>query len=184
ITTSDPTTGLFRALSSSVRVAGEQIVLDIAFFGRGSVTGTVKNLTGSPVAGADVVAISQTDPQSNGATRSDTSGHYRIDNLTVGPITVHAVQGASLGRTNGRIDRAGTASVVDVTLDGGTVRASGIVRKVQGALISTVPAVQVVYYVKSSDGLFIPIALATTDTNGAYSFEGMPTGEYRIEAAL
>jgi len=184
ITTNDPNTGAPRTLSSSVRVAGEQIVLDIAIFGRGSVTGTVRNLTGSPVAGADVVAISQTDPQSNGSTKSDTSGRYRIDNITVGPVTVHAVQGASLGRSNGRIDRAGTAAVIDLTLDGGTVRASGIVRKVQGALITVVPSVQVVYYVRSSDSLFIPVALTTTDTNGAYAFEGMPTGEYRIEAAI
>src|SRR5206468_253566 len=97
IATQDPNTGAVRSFNSSVRIAGEQIVIDIAMFGRGSVTGMVKTLTGLPVAGADVLAVSQTDPQSSGATKTDTTGLYRIDNIIVGPVAVHAVKGASLG---------------------------------------------------------------------------------------
>ena len=180
----DPSTGALRQASSSVRVAGEQIVLDIALFGRGSVTGTVRSLGGQPVPGATVVVISQTDTQSGGSAMTDTEGRYRIDGIVVGPVSVRAVKGASLGRSSGRIDRAGSAAVVDLTLDGGTVRAAGVVRRVQGSDVTTLPGIDVVYYARGASGSFIPVALAKTSDTGAYSFEAMPTGEYRIDAVL
>ncbi|HEX7149902.1 MAG TPA: carboxypeptidase regulatory-like domain-containing protein [Thermoanaerobaculia bacterium] len=184
LATRDPNTGALRSVSSSVRAAGEQIVLDIAMLGRGSVTGIVRGLTGQPVAGATVVALSQTDSQSHGSAMSDTSGRYRIDNLIVGAVTVRAVKDASLGKSFGRIDRAGTAATVDLTLDGGTVSARGVVRRVQGSDVQPIPNQQVVYRVRGNDGSFIPVALATTDTTGKYTFSGLPTGEYIIDAAL
>jgi hypothetical protein len=184
ISTKDPATGALRYVSSSVRAAGEQIVLDIAMLGRGSVTGTVRDLVGQPVAGASVVALSQTDSQSHGSAMSDSQGRYRIDNLIVGAVSVRAVKDASLGKSFGRIDRAGTAAVVDLTLDGGTVSAKGVVRRVQGSDVQLLPNLQVVYRVRGNDGSLIPIALTTTDTNGSYSFSGLPTGEYLIEALL
>jgi hypothetical protein len=185
IATKDPVTGALRQVTTSVRAAGEQIVLDIAMLGRGSVTGIVRTLTGTPVAGADVVALSQTDTQSHGGAKTDSSGSYRIDDIVVGPVSVRAVKDAALGKSFGRIDRAGSAAGVDLTLDGGTVSAHGVVRRVQGTDVQVVPGLQVVYRVKSNDGsTFIPVALADTDTNGAFLFTGLPTGEYRIEAAL
>jgi hypothetical protein len=185
ILTRDLTTGMLRTVSSSVRADGEQIVLDIALFGRGSVSGVVRNLSGAPVSGASVVAISQTDTQSGGTAMTDANGVYKIDGLTVGPVNVRAVKGAAAGRNSGRIDRAGSTATVHLTLDGGTVRAQGIVRRVQGSDVQPIPALQVVYYVKSAaDGGMIPVAVAETDSTGAYAFEGLPVGEYRIDAAL
>lgn len=185
IATKDPGTGALRQVSSSVRVAGEQIVLDIAMLGRGSVTGVVRSLNGTPVAGATVIALSQTDTQSHGSAMSDSQGRYQIDNIVVGPVTVRAVKDASLGKSFGRIDRAGTAAVVDLTLDGGTVTAKGTVRTVHGSDVQAVPGLQVVYRVKALNGLdFIPVELVTTESNGSYLMTGLPTGEYRIEALL
>ena len=185
VATSDPMTGALRSVATSVRVPGEQIVLDIAMLGRGSVTGTVRSLTGTPVAGADVVVLSQTDTQSHGNGKTDSSGRYRIDDIVVGPVSVRAVKDAALGKSFGRIDRAGTAATVDLTLDGGTVTARGVVRRVQGSDIQVVPNLQVVYRVKSNDGsTFIAVALAQTESDGSFVMTGLPTGEYRIEAAL
>jgi hypothetical protein len=185
IATKDPSTNALRSVSSSVRAAGEQIVLDIAMLGRGSVAGTVRSLNGAPVSGATVVALSQTDTQSQGSALSDSQGHYQIDNVVVGPVTVRAVKDAALGKSFGRIDRAGTAATVDLTLDGGTVSANGTVRTVHGSDVQAVPGLQVVYRVKALNGFdFIPIELATTDSNGKYFMTGLPIGEYRIEALL
>ncbi|HEX2060055.1 MAG TPA: carboxypeptidase-like regulatory domain-containing protein, partial [Thermoanaerobaculia bacterium] len=185
IATKDPNTAALRSVSSSVRAAGEQIVLDIAMLGRGSVTGFVRALNGSPVAGATVVALSQTDPQSHGSVQSDSSGRYTIDGIVVGPVTVRAVKDAALGKSFGRIDRAGTAANVDLVLDGGTVTAKGIVRRVQGSDIQAVPGLQVVYRVRATNGFdWIPVDLTITESNGSYLFTGLPTGEYRIEALL
>ncbi|MEO8379455.1 MAG: carboxypeptidase regulatory-like domain-containing protein [Acidobacteriota bacterium] len=185
IGTREPVTDALRQVSSSVRAAGEQIVLDIAMFGRGSVSGVVRGLNGSPVAGATVVVLSQTDTQSHGTATSDSQGRYRVDDLVVGAVTVRAVKDAALGKSFGRIDRAGSVASVDLTLDGGTVTAHGIVRRVQGSDAQPVPNQQVVYRVKANDGTtFIPVALADTEDDGSYLMTGLPTGEYRIEAAL
>jgi hypothetical protein len=185
ISTRDPGTNAVRQVSSSVRVPGEQIVLDIAMLGRGSVAGVVRSLNGTPVSGATVVALSQTDTQSQGSALSDAQGRYQIDNVIVGAVTVRAVKDASLGKSFGRIDRAGTVATVDLTLDGGTVSAKGTVRTVHGSDIQAVPGLQVVYRVKALNGFdWIPVELAITDSIGRYLMTGLPTGEYRIEALL
>lgn len=185
IGTRDPVTDALRQVSSSVRAAGEQIVLDIAMLGRGSVTGIVRGLNGQPVPGATVVVLSQTDTQSHGSALSDSQGRYRVDDIVVGAVTVRAVLAAALGKSFGRIDRAGTVANVDLTLDGGTVTAHGFVRRVQGSDSQTVPLLQVVYRVKANDGVtFIPVGLTETEDDGRYLLTGLPTGEYRIEAAL
>jgi len=185
VATRDPVTDALRQVSSSVRAAGEQIVLDIAMLGRGSVGGIVRGLNGAPVAGATVVVFSQTDTQSSGSALSDSQGRYRVDDIVVGAVTVRAVLEAALGKSFGRIDRAGSVATVDLTLDGGTVTAHGTVRRVQGSDILPLPKLQVVYRVKSNDGFsFIPVGLTETDDDGKYLLTGLPTGEYRIEAAL
>ncbi|MCU1245441.1 MAG: LamG domain protein jellyroll fold domain protein, partial [Acidobacteria bacterium] len=183
LVTRDPGSGAAREVSSSVRTAGEQIVLDIALFGRGSIAGVVKDLGNRPVANAGVVAISETDPQVSGTAVTDLTGAYRIDNITVGGVRVTAAKDSSVGRAAGRIDRAGTVATVNLTLDGGAVSAAGTVRKVENGVFSVVPALQVVYYSRDG-GTFVPIAVTTTSSSGAYSFTGMPVGEYRIDAAL
>jgi hypothetical protein len=145
--TRDPGTGAVRKSSGFVRAAGERIVLDIVLLGRGSVEGTVRDLAGQPVSGAKVVALSGSDPQSGGQATTDGLGRYRIDGITVGPISVKAGKGIALGRAAGRIDRAGTATTVDVVLDGGSVRVAGTVRKLEAGLETTVPGVGVIYQV-------------------------------------
>src|SRR5439155_3454707 len=114
MSTRDPVSGAVHGRSGFVRTAGEQIVLDLVLFGRGSVAGAVRDGMGRPVAGARVVALSVTDPQVGGATRTDGEGRYLIGDITVGPVTVSAGSGALVGSSAGRIDRAGTTASVDV----------------------------------------------------------------------
>ncbi|PYQ20144.1 MAG: hypothetical protein DMF81_19555, partial [Acidobacteria bacterium] len=179
MSTRDPVSGAVHGLSGFVRTAGEQIVLDLVLFGRGSVAGAVRDGMGRPVAGARVVALSVTDPQVGGATRTDGEGRYLIGDITVGPVTVSAGSGALVGSSAGRIDRAGTTASVDVTLNGGAVHAGGTVRKLEAGVLSTLPGLPVVYSIGGT-----PVAVATTGPDGRYTLDALPTGPFTIEAAL
>lgn len=182
--TSDPVTGAQRKATAFVRAGGERLVLDIALLGRGSVAGTVRDLAGAPVAGAQVVVVSVTDPQVGAAATTDGDGRYEVRGITVGPVSVTAVKGTVQGRASGRVDRAGTTATVDVTIDGGVVRrVSGTVRKLEKGVLSAIPGVAVVYSVQVS-GSGVPVAVATADAEGRYLVENVPPGNYWIDAGL
>jgi len=121
MSTKDPQTGAVRSVSAYVRAPGQQMVIDLALLGLGSVAGRVSDLSGNPVPSAQVVAISGTDPQIGGRAFTDGVGNYTIGGITVGPVTVTAVKGISLGTSAGNIERAGTTAVVNVTMNGGAV---------------------------------------------------------------
>lgn len=184
IATNDPVSGALRQLNAYVRTAGQQIVLDVALFGRGSVTGVVKDLSGNPVSGAQVVAISGTDPQVGGQAFTDGTGTYLIGGITVGPVNVSAGMGASLGHSAGDIQRAGTTAVVNVTLDGGAVNVSGVVSQVQNGVSSVLPGLPVVYSLINPNGAPTPVGVATTGADGSYSIKAMPTGPFSINSGI
>ena len=181
--TQDPGTGAVRKSSGFVRTAGERIVLDIVLLGRGSVEGVVRDLANRPVAGAQVVALSASDPQSGGQAVTDGLGHYRIDGITVGPLNIKAAKGIALGRAAGRIDRAGTVSPVDVVLDGGAARVSGTVRRVVGGVETTVPGVGVVYGIDPAPNP-TPVGYVKTGPDGRFQFEAMPAGVVVLRTSL
>ena len=181
--TTDPTNGALRQLSSYVRAPGQQIVLDLAMLGVGSVSGQVTDLSGNPVTDAQVVAISGTDPQIGGQAFTDGSGNYTISGITVGPFTVKAGKGNSLGSSAGNIERAGTTAVVNLTLNGGAVNVSGVVTQLLNGVSSPVPGLPVVYY-QALGGSRIAMGYALTGSDGSYSITGMPTGNYTVEATL
>ena len=185
VVTQDPTTGARREVTGRVRTAGERIVLDIALLARGSVTGTVRRLAGPgstdtlPAPGVQVAAFSVTDPQSGGTAVTDGDGRYVIDGITVGPVNVRAGGTSGIGSGAGRIDRPGTPAVVDILLDSDAARIHGTVRAYVNNVLSPVPGLQVLYYLDG--GL---LGAAHTDGAGAYVFESVPVGAFRLEAAL
>lgn len=184
ISTTDPATGALRQVSSYVRVAGQQLVLDIALFGRGSVGGTVRDLAGRPVPGAQVTVVSGTDPQVGGQTTTDGDGRYLVNGITVGPVNVSVGKGVSFGHSAGRIDRAGTTATVDVTLDGGSVKAHGTVQKIENGVAGPVPGAVVIYYWKDGSGNRTAVGATTTGADGTYALASLPTGPYDLVAAL
>ena len=184
IRTNDPNSGALRRVSSYVRAPGQQIVIDLALLGQGTVTGTILDLSGNPVADAQVVAISGSDPQQGGSTFSDGSGHYTISGIPVGPFTVSAGLATSVGTSAGNIGRAGTTAVVNVTLNGGSVQVSGTVTEVQNGVSSPVANLPVVYYLTVQGSGLAPMGYSLTALDGSYVIKGMPTGSYTIEAAL
>ena len=176
--TQDPVSGQYRSVSSYVRFAGERIVLDLALLGRGSVAGTVTDSQG-PVGGATVVALSLNDTTSGGSATTDGNGHYQIDGLTVGQVSVKAVHGINSGVGTGRVDRAGTTATVNVALNDGNVGASGRVREIRDGHERTLAGVYVVFY--SGVGVqAIAAAVTQSDSSGKYAFSGMPAGTFHI----
>ena len=183
VATNDPTTGDLRQIFSYVRGPGQQIVIDLAMLGLGSVTGQVLDLSGNPVADALVVAISGTDPQVGGQTYTDGNGNYTINGITVGAFTVKAGIGTSLGTSAGNIERAGTTAVVNLTLNGGAVNVSGVVTQIQNGVTTPIVGLPVAYY-QTIGANRIAMGYVLTASDGSYSLTGMPTGSYTVEAAL
>lgn len=183
VATTDPTNGALRQISSYVRAPGQQIVIDLAMLGLGSVSGQVLDLSGNPVPDAQVIAISGTDPQVGGQAFTDGNGNYTISGITVGPFTVKAGKGNSLGTSSGNIERAGTTAVVNITLNGGAVNVSGVVTQVLNGVTTPVPGLPVAYYQPYGGGR-IAMGYVLTAVDGSYALTGMPTGSYTIEATL
>jgi hypothetical protein len=179
ISTNDPQNGALQQISAYVRATGQQIVLNLALLGVGSVTGQVLNLSGTPVPDVQVVAISGTNPKVGGQAFTDGNGNYTITGIPVGPVTVTAVQGISLGTSAGNIELAGTQAVVNITMNGGSVQVSGTVTLLQGTMSMPVPGVQVVYAVNGGAA-----GVTTTANDGSYSMQNLPTGPYTVVASI
>ncbi len=180
LATQDPETGEARTVSGFVRFGGERLILDIALLGRGSVSGTVRDSHGL-VGGARVVALSSVDPQSGGSATTDGNGIYRIDGISVGPVSVKAVHGINSGVGAGRIARAGTIATVDVPLNDGGVGVTGRVRVVQNGTDTPLPGVYVIFYaINANSGTSVAAGVVTTGPDGGFAFSGMPAGSFQL----
>ena len=180
----DPGTGELRDVRGYVRAPGERIRLDLALFGRGNVTGTIYE-NGVAAANANVVVTSATEVQSGAVTRTDGNGRYTVYDIVVGPVSVKAARGIAIGANSGRIARAGITAVVDVVLDPGKVRVSGVVSKLESGSLAPLGGAQVVYSIEVP-GRFapLPVGVARTAANGSYALEDLPFGDFTLEAIL
>ena len=189
VATNDPTTGELRQVASYVRGPGQQIVINLAMLGQGSVSGQVTDLSGNPVPNAQVVAVSASDiqggnsPQVGGQAYTDGNGNYTITGLTVGPITVKAGLGADLGASAGNIEGAGTTAIVNVTLNSGSVNVSGVVTQIQNGVTTPIPGLPVAYYQFNGANRYA-VGYVLSAADGSYALTGMPTGAYTVEATL
>ncbi|HSM86255.1 MAG TPA: carboxypeptidase-like regulatory domain-containing protein, partial [Candidatus Limnocylindrales bacterium] len=183
ISTQDPNTGALRQLSNFVRIPAQRLIMDLAILGLGSVAGTVRDLSGIPVPGATVVVLSQTDTQIGARTTTDGAGQYSVSGVTVGPVSVQAGKGSSLGRGAGNISRAGNTATVDVTLDSGQLSVSGVLQRQENGVTSPVPNWPVVYSVVDGS-INTPVAVVNTDAFGNFNFTSVPTGNFVISAQL
>lgn len=184
--TQDPVSGSLRTVSGYVRTAGEQIVLDIVLYGKGTVAGRVQDLSGNPVPAADVFAVSDTDTRVAHTARTDGDGRFTMQDVLVGAIDLRAAKHTATGSGATRIMRAGTTATVELTLDTGSVRVLGTVKKLDNGVLSAV-AGSIVRY-RLLDGSFPGgsriVAIGGTKVDGSYEFSSVPAGTYTIEASL
>ncbi len=180
----DLRSGELRDVTGFVRAPGERIRLDLALFGRGSVTGRVFE-NGSPAPGAKVVVTSQTSAQSGGVDETDGDGRYVVHDIVVGPVSVKAARGIAIGLNSGRIARAGTTAVVDVVLDPGRVRVRGTVSKLENGQTTPVAGAQVVYALEVPPNVQpLPVGVTRSAADGSYVLEDLPFGNFELTAAL
>lgn len=178
----DPVTGAARSAQLFVRTPGEQITADLALLGHGSVTGVVRDHQGVPVPAARVVAISVTDPTVGGAASTDGDGRYLIHRLPVGAVNLRAAHDLYVGQGTGRIGGPGATADVDIRLEGGSARISGRVYRLEAGNTSPIPHIPVLYRLLPPNSQLLGVT--HTDADGRYAFEGMPPGEFRLEAFL
>jgi len=180
IRATDRESGAIQELSTRVTEDGEHIKVDLVLRGRGGVEGFVRSLLGEPRPGARVLATSQADLGSFAFAEANGDGFYRASGIVVGPVSVKAVDGAFSGVASGNVYRAGAFARVDVVLNESRGRVQGrVFELVEGVATAPLPDVEVYYVLFERD---IVAASTRTDAAGAYFFDGMPTGGFRILA--
>jgi hypothetical protein len=184
LATTDPNTGSLRTLYNFVQFAGEQLDIDFPMFGIGTIAGTVKDLSNNPVYGAQVIAVSGTDPQVGGQAITDGNGYYSIPGITVGPVTVRAAQGNSMGVAAGNLPRAGNTTVINVTLDGGSASLSGVLQQVTSGTVTPIPNWPVVFSLAHPGTAAEAVAVVYSGADGSFKFAGVPVGQYVVSATL
>jgi large repetitive protein len=185
VTTRDPATADVRSATDFVRFAGERLNVDLALFGRGSVAGTVTDLSSNPVPGATVVVASGTDSQVGAQAITDGNGQYVVSGITVGPVIVQAGKGIGLGHSAGNILRTGTTATVNITLDSGATSVSGVLLENVNGQITPVPNWPVVYALQDNPlAPSIPVAVVNTDSAGNFVFNAVPEGRFIVSARL
>jgi hypothetical protein len=157
-------------------VAGSPATVNVAFLGKSSVSGTVRDGAGLVQPGAKVVVRSVGAFTNAWETLTDASGRYAVPNVFVGDIVVTAQHVAAklTGVSNGRMIFDGNDLSLDVTLAAtGTVQ--GRVLKSNGSAAAA--PLRLDLYAGTS-----LIATQLVATNNNFLFALVPLGELRVVA--
>ncbi|MFA6958181.1 MAG: carboxypeptidase regulatory-like domain-containing protein, partial [Thermoanaerobaculia bacterium] len=167
-------------LNGAVRIPREVQEVNLSFLGRGNAEGYVRYDDGTVVAGARVVVGSTMFGQVRKA-ETDATGHYRVTDLPVGPLTFSAqdaegnVTYAANELKSGGQTVTQNLSIYRTPFPGvGTVRGV-VLRSDTGAAVA---GAQVGVY---SQGY--PVQGGTTDSLGRFEFAGVPAGLVTVLAA-
>lgn len=173
-------------VASVIRLASRLARVNIAFLGRGTVTGSVLYDDGAPASGAAVTAASTIFTEARSAVAGP-DGVFRIDGLPVGPITLSA-RDESGHATYATVSIDGTGDVAVSTLrlersrqvPTGTVTGRVLVRREAGTgpLVEAAAGAAVTVY--SSGAAF---GHATIGASGLFRFAGVPAGRVTVQAA-
>ncbi len=139
----------------------------------GKVTGTVKDNSMTPIAGATVELILNNLPLYT--TTTDMAGNYAFSGLAPGDYIVEAEAENFALKTKEAQVIAGMETIVDFVLDtafgflGGTVTAASSGAPIAGATVEVIFEGTVIQFEE-------------TDASGNYFFEGLPPGSYFVKA--
>ena len=136
----------------------------------GTIQGAVTDGSGQPLADVPVTVLSPDGTGLPAATASD--GTYQFVGLDVGTYAVMIGTISGLERQEVSLGASDPNATVNFVVSGATLAGT-----VLGADGKTPLSVATVYLV--IDGA--PVVTALTDTNGDYSFEGVPPGTYTVQ---
>ncbi len=174
-----PASGEVGQATTAVVQHGQRLALDIFMKARGSLSGTVRDESGNPLAGATVQVNTLTD-QRRFSVQSDAEGHYAFGNLTVGAFSLKGVHQATLaeGSTMGTLPEDGSAAVQDLTL----YRLDGVARgNVTGRVLGpdgVTPRAGVVVILKGNRYS----NWMRSGADGSFGFSGVYAGSASFEA--
>jgi MFS family permease len=158
--------------SGAARLAAVQQASSPATAG---VTGTVRDLSGVPVAGANVIVTSAEGRQLTRVAASP-AGRYTLAGLPAAAITMIVTAAGHEPTAAALLTRPGSVTERDFTLAGSGV-VSGVVRSAaQGGL--PLAGARVVI----SDPAGRVVASAVTSSDGGFSVQGAPSGTYALTA--
>ncbi|MEQ1868664.1 MAG: Ig-like domain-containing protein [Vicinamibacterales bacterium] len=194
----DPETDEFRDLRFSVARNGQRLNVDIVMIGRGTLQGRTLGEDGKPLKETAIRITSLTDHSAYAAT-SDAEGRFTVARVPVGNIFVEAVNPLANAQVSisENIPFAGATttrdfvlltegSPQDVVLKKGTITGH-VLRSPGTASLAGLPVV--VYYTGLSQpgvgcpsvpGGECPVAIVTTDADGAFTAPGVPSGRLRV----
>ncbi len=196
----DARTGDSRGVNFAVQRNGQRLEVNVVFLGRGTITGRTLDEDGTPVARTAIRVTSLTDRSQYGAT-TDPAGTFTVSGVPVGNVLIEAVNTVIKAQTTQSefIPTAGALVVRDITLlrddrvpptvTFGSI--SGVVLRGDG--VTPAPGVPVIAYYKrdsqpgvqcsatESDANECALGVVNTDANGAFVFEKLASGKFRIE---
>jgi 5-hydroxyisourate hydrolase-like protein (transthyretin family) len=194
----DAEAGDVRDVRFHVRSNGQRVNVNVVFLGRGTLTGRTLAADGrTPLANTFVRVTSLTDQSQFGA-RADSAGRYTIAGVPVGSIVIDAVNTTAVAKTteSDLIPFAGATTTRDLILQDASSEPITIKRgTVTGFVLESdarTPArdVPVIVYYQSNSQPSIPcpksapecpVAVATTDANGAFQFPNVVAGSLRLQ---
>lgn len=154
--------------------ATKALVANIAFLGRGRVTGVVRDANGDIQANQAVTLASQSIFGGAASATTDSAGRYQIDGVFVGDFTVSAQNSVTrlAGSAKGALLGDGDIANADVTL-----RATGSVtgRVIRSDGVTALPGAQVELRIGGS-----VFATTTADANADYRFDLVPLGDFAL----
>lgn len=155
----------------------------------GQVAGSVRDAAGQPVAGAVVVAASETEVKTVGGgprrwiATSDTAGHFAFDGLPAGVCHVSANAGpdrVGLATTPCRLDTGESTATADVIVTRQPEHVSGHVYRPAGARADSSDVVLLARY-PAGESENVTVMLGTRVVGGAWSLD-LPAGTWMVKA--
>lgn len=158
--------------TGSLTTTSQVAVSNVAFLGKGTVSGTVKDGTGNPVPNASVNLGSNSIFGGSKSTSTDGAGHYSFTDVFIGSYNVNA---------SSAITRLGGQASGAITSDGQTVT-SDIVLTATGSIAGTI-----FHFGGSTAVPGATISLSngqttTADSQGHYRLDFVPVGNYNVDA--
>jgi hypothetical protein len=149
--------------------------VNVAFLGRGTVQGTVRDSTGMVQPGLQIQLTSNSVFGGQATMLSDAQGHYRFDGVFVGAFTLYARnEQTQLAGYSQQVTRDGEVVVSDIVL-AATGSVSG--RVVRQDNVTPLPGVALELYVNNA-----LVLRGVADALGNYAFPAVPLGEVRVVA--
>jgi hypothetical protein len=170
-----------KQISTPVVYQGQNLNVDLVFLARGKVSGNI-TIGGAVAANAFVRVVPTLETSSGATVQADGLGHYLVEDLPVGPISVLAVgartQSNATGVASGNIDGPNQTAIVNVALQ----TLTGVIR---GRVLNADASPSVGALVVASTNLAgiqgeVTVGFAYTGRDGSFTITNLPLNTTKL----